>query len=73
MDFRPSFILVQLTFFLMFLFMLTGCGVKDYDVNPFTTVLRYTIENSLVNNKTIEVIPYEDERSLDTDSGVYYY
>lgn len=73
MDFRPSFILVQLTFFLMFLFMLTGCGVKDYDVNPFTTVLRYTIENSLVNNKTIEVIPYEDERSLETDSGVYYY
>ena len=73
MDFRPSFILIQLTFFLMFLFMLTGCGVKDYDVNPFTTVLRYTIENSLVNNKTIEVIPYEDERSLETDSGVYYY
>ena len=73
MDFRPSFILVQLTFFLMFLFMLTGCGVKDYDVNPFTTVLRYTLENSLVNNKTIEVIPYEDERSLETDSGVYYY
>ena len=73
MDFRPSFILVQLTFFLMFLFMLTGCGIKDYDVNPFTTVLRYTIENSLVNNKTIEVIPYEDERSLETDSGVYYY
>ncbi len=73
MDFRPSFILVQLTFFLMFLFMLTGCGVKDYDVNPFTTVLRYTLENSLVNNKTTEVIPYEDERSLETDSGVYYY
>ncbi len=73
MDFRPSFILVQLTFFLMFLFMLTGCGVKDYDVNPFTTVLRYTLENSLVKNKTIEVIPYEDERSLETDSGVYYY
>tara|TARA_Y100000114_G_scaffold34910_1_gene30438 strand:- start:540 stop:701 length:162 start_codon:yes stop_codon:yes gene_type:complete len=53
--------------------MLTGCGVKDYDVNPFTTVLRYTLENSLVKNKTIEVIPYEDERSLETDSGVYYY
>ena len=73
MDMRPGFGLIQLTFFLMFLFMLTGCGIKDYDVNPFTTVLRYTIENSLVNNKTIEVIPYEDERSLETDSGVYYY
>jgi len=31
---------------LMFLFMLTGC--KDYDLNPFSTVLRYTIENANV-------------------------
>jgi len=42
----PSFRLVQLTFLLMFLFMLTGC--KDYDLNPFSTVLRYTIENANV-------------------------
>ena len=44
----PSFRLVQLTFLLMFLFMLTGC--KDYDLNPFSTVLRYTIENGVAKN-----------------------
>ena len=73
MDFRPSFILIQLTFFLMFLFMLTGCGVKDYDVNPFTIGTEIYNRKLTINNKTIEVIPYEDERSLETDSGVYYY
>ncbi len=46
MDNMPSFRLIQLTFLLMFLFMLTGC--KDYDLNPFTTVLRYSIENHTV-------------------------
>ncbi len=57
----------------MFLFMLTGCGMKDYDLNPFTTVLRYTVENvKVAEYKKIKVMPYEDERSLETDSRVYH-
>tara|TARA_Y100000004_G_scaffold185532_1_gene235862 strand:+ start:564 stop:728 length:165 start_codon:yes stop_codon:yes gene_type:complete len=53
--------------------MLTGCGMKDYDLNPFTTVLRYTVENvKVAEYKKIKVMPYEDERSLETDSRVYH-
>jgi len=50
----PGFKMIQLTFLLMFLFLLTSC--KDYDLNPFTTVLRMTIENNVdkVQEKAIE-------------------
>lgn len=56
----PSFRLVQLTFLLMFLFMLTGC--KDYDLNPFSTVLRYTIENVVakVEDKKDSEVMYDE-------------
>lgn len=56
----PSFRLVQLTFLLMFLFMLTGC--KDYDLNPFSTVLRYTIENvgAKVEDKKDSEVMYDE-------------
>ena len=56
----PSFRLVQLTFLLMFLFMLTGC--KDFDLNPFSTVLRYTIENVVakVEDKKDSEVVYDE-------------
>ena len=51
----PGFKMIQLTFLLMFLFLLTSCA-KDYDLNPFTTVLRMTIENNVnkVQEKAVE-------------------
>lgn len=40
--------------------MLTGC--KDYDLNPFSTVLRYTIENvgAKVEDKKDSEVMYDE-------------
>ena len=43
---------VQLTFFLMFLFLLTtSCTKVDYDLNPFTTVLNHVIKGEINGKK----------------------
>jgi len=40
--------------------MLTGC--KDYDLNPFSTVLRYTVENVVakVEDKKDSEVMYDE-------------
>ena len=44
--------IVQLTFFLMFLFLLTtSCTKVEYDLNPFTTVLNHVIKGEINGKK----------------------
>ena len=44
--------IVQLTFFLMFLFLLTtSCTKVDYDLNPFATVLNHVIKGEINGKK----------------------
>ncbi len=49
-----TFNMVQITFFLLFVVILTTGCVKDYDLNPFTTVMKHMIKYEKTEKTNIE-------------------